>query len=196
MSVKQRQLGQGMTEYIIVVALVAVAAIAVYQLFGQVVRSQTAAMARELAGEDGSAQARAAQSAAGRAACRHGRVRSSRSPAMPRAPNEADSRGRHAPGGPGIGAGPGAHGAGRHGVAGPVRAGPARRRTGAVAAGDGCRRLQRGRGQARALNLLAYIHRAQVGHQVALAHLASLAAWARFAQTQAARLLHRIRRSP
>lgn len=30
MSVKQRQLGQGMTEYIIVVALVAVAAIAVY----------------------------------------------------------------------------------------------------------------------------------------------------------------------
>ncbi|KCV26666.1 hypothetical protein L535_2123 [Bordetella bronchiseptica SBL-F6116] len=68
MSVKQRQLGQGMTEYIIVVALVAVAAIAVYQLFGQVVRSQTAAMARELAGEDGGAQARAAQSAAGRAA--------------------------------------------------------------------------------------------------------------------------------
>ncbi|MFJ1020965.1 hypothetical protein ACT9TI_24450 [Bordetella bronchiseptica] len=57
-----------LTEYIIVVALVAVAAIAVYQLFGQVVRSQTAAMARELAGEDGSAQARAAQSAAGRAA--------------------------------------------------------------------------------------------------------------------------------
>ena len=46
-----RQSGQGMTEYIIVVALVAVAAIAVYQLFGQVVRSQTAAMARELAGD-------------------------------------------------------------------------------------------------------------------------------------------------
>lgn len=58
------QRGQGMTEYIIVVALIAVAAIAVYQLFGQVVRSQTAAMARELAGEDGSTQARAAQKAA------------------------------------------------------------------------------------------------------------------------------------
>ena len=58
------QAGQGMTEYIIVVALVAVAAIAVYQLFGQVVRSQTAAMARELAGEDGSEQSRAAQAAA------------------------------------------------------------------------------------------------------------------------------------
>lgn len=63
----RRQWGQGMTEYIIVVALIAVAAIAVYQLFGQVVRSQTAAMARELAGEDGSAESQAAQQAAGRA---------------------------------------------------------------------------------------------------------------------------------
>jgi len=62
------QSGQGMTEYIVIVALVAVAAIAVYQLFGQVVRSQTAAMARELAGEDGSEQSRAAQSAADLAA--------------------------------------------------------------------------------------------------------------------------------
>ena len=64
-SIKRKfQSGQGMTEYIVVVALVAVAAIAVYQLFGQVVRSQTAAMARELAGEDGSEQSRAAQAAA------------------------------------------------------------------------------------------------------------------------------------
>ena len=62
------QRGQGMTEYIIVVALVAVAAIAVYQLFGQVVRSQTAAMARELAGEDGSEQSAMAQAAAEAAA--------------------------------------------------------------------------------------------------------------------------------
>lgn len=63
-----RQRGQGMTEYVIIVALVAVAAIAVYQLFGQVIRSQTAAMARELAGEDGSEQSRQAQSAAEAAA--------------------------------------------------------------------------------------------------------------------------------
>lgn len=63
-----RQRGQGMTEYIIIVALVAVAAIAVYQLFGQVVRSQTAAMARELAGEDGAAQSQAAQTASETAA--------------------------------------------------------------------------------------------------------------------------------
>lgn len=60
---RSSQRGQGMTEYVIVVALVAVAAIAVYQLFGQVVRSQTAAMAKELAGESGAEQSRRAQSA-------------------------------------------------------------------------------------------------------------------------------------
>ena len=63
-----RQLGQAMVEYVIVVALVAVAAIAVYQLFGQVIRAQTAAMAREIAGEDGSEQSRMAQTAAESAA--------------------------------------------------------------------------------------------------------------------------------
>lgn len=50
-SPRERQRGQGMTEYIIIVALVAVAAIAVYQSFGRVIRSQTAAIASELAGE-------------------------------------------------------------------------------------------------------------------------------------------------
>jgi len=62
--VPARQSGQGMTEYIIIVALVAVAAIGVYQYFGQVMRSQTAAVAKELAGEDGTAQTKAAKSAA------------------------------------------------------------------------------------------------------------------------------------
>jgi Flp pilus assembly pilin Flp len=57
-----------MTEYIIIVALVAVAAIAVYQYLGQVLRAQTAAVAKELAGEDGTQQSRAAQSAAESAA--------------------------------------------------------------------------------------------------------------------------------
>lgn len=59
-----RQRGQGMTEYIIIVALVAISAIAVYQLFGQVIRSQTAAMASELAGEDGTEYSASAQNAA------------------------------------------------------------------------------------------------------------------------------------
>jgi type IV pilus assembly protein PilA len=63
-----RQRGQGMTEYIIIVALIAVAAIAVYQLFGQVIRTQTAAMAKELAGEDGSQLTGIAAGAAAKAA--------------------------------------------------------------------------------------------------------------------------------
>ncbi len=68
----RRQAGQGMTEYIIIVALVAVAAIAVYQYLGQVLRAQTAAVAKELAGEDGSQQSRTAQSAAESAATQAG----------------------------------------------------------------------------------------------------------------------------
>ena len=55
-----KQRGQGMTEYIIIVALIAVAAIAVYQLFGNVVRNQTAAIANEVAGNDGTAARTAA----------------------------------------------------------------------------------------------------------------------------------------
>jgi type IV pilus assembly protein PilA len=45
-----RQLGQGMTEYIIIVALIAIAAIGVYQAFGTVVKGQTATAAATLAG--------------------------------------------------------------------------------------------------------------------------------------------------
>ncbi|MFT5533076.1 MAG: Flp pilus assembly pilin Flp [Burkholderiaceae bacterium] len=45
-----RATGQGMTEYIVIVALVAVAAIAVYQFFGQTIRHQTAGIAQELSG--------------------------------------------------------------------------------------------------------------------------------------------------
>jgi Flp pilus assembly pilin Flp len=63
-----KQCGQGMTEYIIIVALISVAAIAAYQFLGQVIRSQTAAMAKELAGEDGTAQTRSAKTAADGAA--------------------------------------------------------------------------------------------------------------------------------
>lgn len=39
--------------------------------------------------------------------------------------------------------------------------------------------------QARALNMQAYINIAQVGHQMAMAHLVSLASWAEWATTQA-----------
>ena len=44
--------GQGMTEYIIIVALIAVAAIGVYKAFGNVVRGQTSVAASTLAGQD------------------------------------------------------------------------------------------------------------------------------------------------
>ena len=50
MRAKVKQLGQGMTEYIIIVALVAVAAIAVYNMFGDTVRGQVGDMAAELGG--------------------------------------------------------------------------------------------------------------------------------------------------
>ena len=48
---RQTQRGQGMTEYIIIVALIAVAAIAAFQFFGQAVRSQTSGIVNELAGQ-------------------------------------------------------------------------------------------------------------------------------------------------
>jgi len=47
---RARQFGQGMTEYIIIVALIAIAAIVVYNLFGDTVRGQVGDMAAELGG--------------------------------------------------------------------------------------------------------------------------------------------------
>lgn len=48
--------GQGMTEYIIVVALIACAAIGVYNLFGRTARHQTAAIAAAVGGAATDAQ--------------------------------------------------------------------------------------------------------------------------------------------
>ena len=47
-----KQCGQGMTEYIIIVALIAIAAIAIYSLFGDTIRQQMGIMTEELAGTD------------------------------------------------------------------------------------------------------------------------------------------------
>jgi Tfp pilus assembly protein PilV len=49
---QNKQLGQGMTEYIIIVALIAVSAIGVYSLFGQTLRNQTAGLAVEMSGQN------------------------------------------------------------------------------------------------------------------------------------------------
>lgn len=58
------QSGQGMTEYIIIVALIAIAAIAAFTYFGSAVRNQTAAMTNELAGQSGKDLSGAAGTAA------------------------------------------------------------------------------------------------------------------------------------
>jgi len=61
---RKRMLGQGMTEYIIIVALIAVAAIGVYRMFGDTVQQQVAGLAKEISGQSGAdAQAAAAASA-------------------------------------------------------------------------------------------------------------------------------------
>jgi len=63
-----KQLGQGMTEYIIIVALIAIAAIAAYGFFGDTLRSQVGGMAQELSGASGSGNVTAAVSAGSAAA--------------------------------------------------------------------------------------------------------------------------------
>jgi Flp pilus assembly pilin Flp len=65
-----RQRGQGMMEYVIIVALIAVAAIGVYSVFGQTMRNQTAGLANEMAGVDSGTQITAAGATAATAAQR------------------------------------------------------------------------------------------------------------------------------
>ena len=49
-----RSRGQGMVEYIIILALIAIAAIGLYSLFGRTVRNQAAGLANEVAGQSAS----------------------------------------------------------------------------------------------------------------------------------------------
>src|ERR1700685_3553740 len=49
----KKQLGQGMTEYIIIVALVAIAAIGVYSAFGRTLQAQVAQIPNGWAGNSG-----------------------------------------------------------------------------------------------------------------------------------------------
>lgn len=65
MQATRKQFGQGMTEYIIIVALIAIAAIAAYSFFGDTLRNQVGGMATELSGQDGGASVSAAKTAAG-----------------------------------------------------------------------------------------------------------------------------------
>ena len=52
---RSKQLGQGMTEYIIIVALIAVAAIGIYGIFGNTIRAQMGSMTGALAGDTAAA---------------------------------------------------------------------------------------------------------------------------------------------
>lgn len=59
-----KQRGQGMTEYIIIVALIAVAAIGTFKFFGETIRNQVAGLAAEVSGQSGSqAQGKASTAA-------------------------------------------------------------------------------------------------------------------------------------
>ncbi|WP_076410099.1 Flp family type IVb pilin [Shewanella sp. UCD-KL12] len=60
----KKQRGQGMTEYIIIVALIAVSAIGVYSFFGQTIRNQVAGLSAEMSGTSADAQIGAAQASA------------------------------------------------------------------------------------------------------------------------------------
>lgn len=55
-SLQRKQRGQGMVEYIIIVALIAIGSIAVFRIFGDTARQQVAEMALELGGGDGESE--------------------------------------------------------------------------------------------------------------------------------------------
>ncbi len=58
-----RQTGQGMSEYLIITALIAIAGIGVVGFFGDAISNQMASMSQEIAGQDGSASTTSAQTA-------------------------------------------------------------------------------------------------------------------------------------
>lgn len=62
-----RQRGQGMTEYIIITALIAIAAIAAVTYFGGTARAQIGVMGKELAGQKSSTERQAVDSNGGKA---------------------------------------------------------------------------------------------------------------------------------
>lgn len=60
----QRQRGQGLSEYIIIVALIAVAAIGAVGFFGGTISNQVGAMAKEMSGQNADTEIEAAGTAA------------------------------------------------------------------------------------------------------------------------------------
>ena len=64
---RKRNIGQGMTEYIIIVALIAVAAIGAFKFFGETMRFQVAGLSAELSGGNAADQIDSSQRTAGQA---------------------------------------------------------------------------------------------------------------------------------
>ena len=62
-----RSKGQGMTEYLVILGLIAIAGIAVFSFFGQTLRSQVAGMAAEVGGDSGKGEVTKAAAAATKA---------------------------------------------------------------------------------------------------------------------------------
>lgn len=63
----QRQRGQGMTEYIIIVVMIAICAIAAFSAFGGTLRGQIAGASKELSGQDSTQSVARAKNEANRA---------------------------------------------------------------------------------------------------------------------------------
>jgi hypothetical protein len=61
---RSRQFGQGMSEYIIITALVAVAGIGLFAAFGDVLQNQMAGLSREMAGQSAAQDVTRAQGSA------------------------------------------------------------------------------------------------------------------------------------
>ncbi|ABL98908.1 Flp family type IVb pilin [Shewanella amazonensis] len=61
---KRKIKGMAATEYVLVLALVAIAAIGVYSFFGKTLRNQVAGLATELSGRDAADNIKASQDAA------------------------------------------------------------------------------------------------------------------------------------
>ncbi len=61
---KRKMMGMAATEYVLVLALVAIAAIGVYSFFGKTLRNQVAGLASELSGQDAQQNIQNAKSAA------------------------------------------------------------------------------------------------------------------------------------
>ena len=68
MASKQR--GQGMSEYIIITALIAVAGIGLFAAFGDTLQNQIAGMSQEMAGQSGASDIQQAATTAGTARTR------------------------------------------------------------------------------------------------------------------------------